>query len=104
MLPKKKGTERKATHNLHLSQSLCQTPLSKLPRVKQALLWQVNVLHIRRIRCRGTADTRSNKDRIGLQDNTVIDNLVNRQGHQIVVLNDSALVRSTSGKKEKAGQ
>lgn len=104
MLPKKKGTERKATHNLHLSQSLCQTPLSKLPSIEQALLWQVDVLHIRRIRCRGTADTRSNKDGVGLQDNTVIDNLVNRQGHQIVVLNDSALVRSTSGKKEKAGQ
>lgn len=77
---KKKEKKQKETDNLHLPQSLCQTPLSELPGIHQSLFRQVDALHVRRIGGRCTADTRGNKDGVGLEDDTVVDDLVNGEG------------------------
>lgn len=60
----------------HLSQSLSQSPLPKLPGIQQPLLGQIDVLHIRRIRSRSPADSRGDQNRVRLEDNPVVDNLV----------------------------
>ena len=80
----------------HLPQTLGQPPLSKLPGIKQPLLRQIDILHIRRIRRRGTADARGDQNRVRLEDNTVVDDLVDSQGDEVVVFDDGAFVRGAS--------
>ena len=41
---------------------------------------------------RGLADTRRNDDRIRLEHNTVVDDLVDGEGGEVVVLDERALV------------
>lgn len=77
---------------LHLAQSLCKTPLAELPGVHETLFREVDVLHVGGIGGRRAADTRSDHDGVGLENNAVIDSLVNGKGNKIVVLDDGALV------------
>lgn len=78
---------------LHLPQTLGQTPLAKLPGIEQTLFGKVDVLHIRCIGGRRTADSRSDHDWISFKDDTVVDYFVNGKRDQVIVLDDSALVR-----------
>lgn len=80
MLKTQKKETKKKTDNLHLPQSFCQTPLSELPGIHQSLFRQVDVLHVRRIGGRCTADARGDEDGVGLEDDTVVDELVNGEG------------------------
>lgn len=84
------------TGQLHLPQSLRQPPFPKLPRIHQPLLRQINVLHIRRIRGRRSADPRCNENRVRFEDDAVVDDLVNGQRDEVVVLDDSAFVGCSS--------
>lgn len=83
--------ERKQTC-LHLPQLLGQTPLAKLPRIEQALLREIDVLHIRGVRGRCPTNPRGDHDRVSLEDDSVVDDFVNGQGDEVVVLHDGALV------------
>lgn len=82
-----------AAHSLQpLSETLRQSSLTKLPGIEQTLLGQVDALDVRHVVRRRTADARGNKDGVGLEDDTVVDDLVDSQGDEVVVLDDSALV------------
>lgn len=78
---------------LHLSQALGQAPLSEFPGIEQALFGEVDALHVWCIGGGGTADPGCDHNRVGLEDDSVVDNLVNCEGDQVVVLDDGTLVR-----------
>ena len=86
---------------LHLPQALGQTPLAELPGIEQALFGEVDALHIRCIGGRGTADSRSDHDWVSFEDDAVIDDFVNGKRDQVVVLDDSALVRGAPIKRPR---
>jgi len=66
--------------------------LSKVPQVLQALLAQINVLHVGRILCRGFADSTCDNDGVCLKNDAVVDDLVDCQCDEVVVVVDGALV------------
>ena len=78
--------------SLHLPQALSETALAELPRIHQTLLGEVDVLHVGRIGGGGAADSRSDHDRVGFEDDSVIDDLVDSEGNKVVVLDDGTLV------------
>jgi hypothetical protein len=59
-----------------LSYPLGQLPLSKLPRVQEALFRKVNVLHRGHVLRRRLADTRGDNDGVRLEDDAVVYELV----------------------------
>lgn len=59
-----------------LSYPLGQLPLSKVPHVHQPLLGEVNVLHRGHVLRRWLADTRSNNDGVGLEDDSIVYQLI----------------------------
>lgn len=71
---------------------LRQLPLSKLPRIQESLLRQLDIPHTRHILSRGPANARRDGDGVGLEDDSVVDELVNGQGDEVVVFDDGALV------------
>lgn len=86
---------RVADLSLHVSQTLSQTPLAKLPSVHEALFGEVDVLHVWRIGGGCATDTRGDHDGVGLKDNTVINGFVNSEGDKVIVLDNGTLVGST---------
>lgn len=68
--------EEEEEEDSHLPQSLSQPPLTKLPGIEQPLLGQVDILHIRGVRSRSSADSRGDQDRVRLEDNPVVDDFV----------------------------
>ena len=95
-----------------LSYPLRQLPLSKVPHVHQTLFGEVDVLHRGHVLGRGLADARGDNDGVGLEDDAVVNELVNGEGlfwsilrvqvlpsrtyHEVVVLDDGALVDRVS--------
>lgn len=62
---------------LHLPQAFGQTPLAKFPGIKQTLFGEVDALHVWCIGGGRTANPRSDHDRVGLEDDSVVNDLVN---------------------------
>lgn len=75
-----------------LPEPLGQLLLAKLPGVQQALLRQVNALHASHVVLRRARHALHNGRRLGFQNYAVVDNLLDGQRHQVVVLDDGALV------------
>ena len=69
-----------------LSYPLRQLPLSKLPRVQEPLLGEVEVLHRCHVLCGRPAHTGGHRDGISLQDDTVVYQLVDGKGLRVLVV------------------
>lgn len=89
---------------LHLPQPLRQTPLSKLPGIHQTLFGQVDALQVRCIRSRSATDAGGDQHWIGFQNDSIVDNLIDGQGDQVVVLDDCALVGCAPEERSKLAQ
>jgi hypothetical protein len=63
-----------------------------LRQVIHALLTQINALQLRYILRRRLANPLHDNRRVRLEDNAIIDNLINRQGYQIIILYNRAFV------------
>jgi hypothetical protein len=75
-----------------LPQPIPQLGLPKLRQVIHTLLTQINALQLCHILRRRLANPLHDDRWIRLEDNAIIDNLVDRQGNQIIILNNGALV------------
>jgi hypothetical protein len=79
-------------HSQTLPQPIPQLGLPKLRQVIHTLLTQINALQLCHILRRRLANPLHDDRWIRLEDNAIIDNLVDRQGNQIIILNNGALV------------
>lgn len=65
---------------------------AKLPQILNALLAQINILHVRGVLCRCPRNSAGHHDGVRFQHDSVIYNLIDGQCDKIVILNDGALV------------
>jgi hypothetical protein len=66
--------------------------LSKLPQILDALLAEIDVLHVGRVLGGRLRDAAGDHDWVGLEDDAVVDDLVDCQGHEVVVLQEGAAI------------
>lgn len=94
----------KRTPGSQLPHPLREFELAKLPRIQQALLAQIDVLHGRDILRRRFADATRDDDGVRLEDDAVVDDLVDREGEDVVVFNQGSFIGGVpAGRKEKIG-
>jgi hypothetical protein len=74
-----------------LSYPLGQLPLSKVPHVHQPLLREVNVLHRSHVLRRWLADTRSNNNGVGLEDDSIVYQLIDGERLTTSVMRSGAV-------------
>jgi hypothetical protein len=75
-----------------LPQPIPQLRLSKLRKIVHSLFTKINPLQLGNILRRRLANSLHNNRRIRFEDNSIIDNLVNSQGNEVIVFNYSALI------------
>jgi hypothetical protein len=84
----------------HPSQPLPQPiPQLILPILRQrihTLLTQINPLQLHDILCRRTTNALCDDQRVRLEDDTVVDDLIDREGDEVVVFDYGALVDGLS--------
>ena len=75
-----------------LPQPFRQSSSSKVPGVEQALLAKIDVPHVDHVLRRRLADAAGDDDRVRLEDDAVVHDLVKRYRDQVVVFDYGALV------------
>jgi hypothetical protein len=75
-----------------LPQPIPQLRFSELRQVVHTLLTQIDALQLSYVLRRCSAHSCRNNQWIGLEDDPIVDNLVNRKRNQVVVFDNCALV------------
>lgn len=70
--------------------------LTKFPQILNTLLTQINVLHIRCIRSGCSGHSTSHNHRISLKYDTIVADLIDRQGDKVVIIMYRSLVSRIS--------
>jgi hypothetical protein len=68
-----------------LPKPLPQLRLAELVQFEQTLFAQVHALHVGRILCRRARDAAGDDYGVGLEDDAVVDDFVDREGREVVV-------------------
>lgn len=97
VLPYKVPSFRAPTAHLQsLPHPLRQLHFPKLPRIQQALLTEIDVLHAGCVLRRRSRHAARDDDRVRLEDDTVVDDFVDRKGSEVVIFDEGALVGGVS--------
>lgn len=79
-----------------LPQPLAQLSFAELVQFEQTLFAQVDALHVGRVLCGRLGDSAGDDYGVGFEDDAVVDDFVDREGGEVVVLNQGALVDGVS--------
>jgi len=81
-----------STHLQPLPHPLRQLHLSKLPRIQQTLLAQIDILYAGRVLRRRPGHAARNDNGVRFEDDAVVDDFVDGEGGEVVVFDEGALV------------
>jgi hypothetical protein len=68
-----------------LSEPLSQLRFAELVQLEETLFAQVDALHVGRVLCGWARDSAGDDYGVGLEDDAVVDDFVDREGGQVIV-------------------